>query len=230
MSDLAPRPPGRGCGHPAGSRPWAMRPMTGFGAAAAAWASSLTGGQLVRPALGPQRRWAASGWGRSRRPPGFPDRARTWAATPRLLQAERTGWAARCRRSSPAAGPAWPARGISCTFRAVGVSLQSGLQSSQGQLVHPHGPGQGVALHDVDDMVSRPRMIPAWGPPSSLSPEKDSTSTPAFMAAWHGGLRRRRPQWGPGPLDSRCPGPHMHRACSGRAASSSQWRRGRRFR
>lgn len=74
--------------------------------------------------------------------------------------------------------------------RPIFIAPQGRLQGSQRHFIHPHG-----RVNGWDFSRSRssrlPTRIPAWGPPSNLSPEKDTTSTPAATEAETVGSPRR---------------------------------------
>ena len=101
---------------------------------------------------------------------------------------------------------------------ACGVRLQRRFERRVGQLVDAQRPHQRVAAQR-SDQSARPAMMPACGPPSSLSPLKHTRSAPAASVAGPTGSSASAGSAG---RAGRCRGPRRAAACSWAAAATVQ--------
>ena len=74
------------------------------------------------------------------------------------------------------------------------VLLERGLERGVGQLVDAQRAHQRMTADPLERAARRPAMIPACGPPSSLSPLKHTTSTPGVELSETTGSSRSGPR------------------------------------
>ena len=109
----------------------------------------------------------------------------------------------------------------------VAVAAQVGqgrlLQGREHEAAGAQGPGQRVAGAAVDQVAARPAMTPAWGPPSSLSPENVTRAAPAASVWRAAGSRpaRRGPAASHGVAASSRPEPRSTTTGRPRAARAA---------
>ena len=179
-----PRPPRRSAcaGRAAGGRP-ARRPTTGGSPARSRAASASAPCAPGRPRPpGPRARAAAA---RRRRP--WRRRVMTSTPPPPIAAASRS---ARARSSSSAASSIASTGHLAPGAVRVAVEPQRRLQRGERELVDPQRAGERVRARGRDRAARARPSGPACGPPSSLSPEKQTSAAPASTERRTGGSSR----------------------------------------